>query len=219
MDLAARLTCLPIFPLPSVQLFPHAILPLHVFEPRYRQLLEDAMASDRRFAIAVLTDDDEPAGDGPVRRPAVRPVCGVGEVIAHEPLADGRSNILLHGLGRVRILEELPQSHLYRTVRAALLADRYPPDVDLAPAQRALVALTDQLAVRLPEGGDTLRALVRSQPDPAALSDVLAATLVTDAEERQALLENLDVAQRLESVTQAVAETLTRFADLRGPAN
>lgn len=219
MDLAGRLTCLPIFPLPSVQLFPHAILPLHVFEPRYRELLNDAMASDRRFAIAVLTDDYDPAEDGSGRQPAVRPVCSVGEVIAHEPLPDGRSNILLHGLGRVRILEELPQSHLYRTVRAVQLADRYPVDVDLAPGQHALVALADQLALRLPEGGDTLRALVRSQPDPAALSDVLAATLVTDPEERQALLENLDVGLRMESVTRAIAEILTRFADLRGPAN
>ncbi|HEX2571791.1 MAG TPA: LON peptidase substrate-binding domain-containing protein [Polyangia bacterium] len=219
MELAARLNCLPIFPLPSVQLFPHAILPLHVFEPRYRELLQDAMASDRRFAIAVLGDDYDPAEDGAGRRPAVRPVCGVGEVIAHEPLPDGRSNILLHGLARVRILEELPQSHLYRTVRAVPLADRYPADVDLGPAQHALIALSDQLAARLPEGGDTLRALVRSQPDPAALSDVLAATLVTDPRERQALLENLDVSWRLESVMRAIAETLSRFADLRGPAN
>jgi Lon protease-like protein len=219
MDLAARLGRLPIFPLPSVQLFPHAILPLHIFEPRYRELLHDAMASDRRFAIAVLTDDYDPSEDGPGRRPAIRPVCGVGEVIAHEPLPDGRSNILLHGLARVRILEELPPAHEYRLVRAVPLVDRYPAGVDLGPTQHALIALSDQLAERLPEGGDTLRALVRSQPDPAALSDVLAATLVTDPEERQALLENLDVNMRMEAVARAIAEALSRFSDLRGPAN
>jgi Lon protease-like protein len=214
MDLDARLGHLPIFPLPSVQLFPHAILPLHVFEPRYQALLSDALAADRLLAIADLGDDFDPADDGPRLRPAVRAVCGVGEVIAHERLADGRSNILLHGVARVRILEEPepPESvHPYRVVRAERLDDMYQPGVDLGGAQRALLTLADALAARLPSGGDTLRSLARSHADPGALSDVLGAAIVTTASARRSLLEMLDVASRVDAVSTAIALALDRF--------
>ena len=214
MDLDARLGRLPIFPLPSVQLFPHALLPMHIFEPRYRALVADALASDRLFAIADLGDDFDPADDGPRLRPAVRAVCGVGEVIAHEMLPDGRSNILLHGVARARIVEEIesPDSpRLYRVVHAEHLEDVYPAGVDLGGAQRALLALADSLAARLPSGGDTLRALARSHVDPGALSDVLGAAIVTNSGTRRSLLEMLDVAARVDAVSTAIALALDRF--------
>src|SRR6185369_8808617 len=96
---------LPIFPLPRVQLFPHALLPLHVFEPRYRDMVRDAMAGPRLIAVAALEPGFEADYHG---RPAVRAVVGVGEVIGHEALEDGRCNILLRGVARARIDTELP---------------------------------------------------------------------------------------------------------------
>jgi Lon protease-like protein len=205
-----------IFPLPQVTLFPHALLPLHVFEPRYRDLLRDCMSGDKRMAIASLQPGYEAQYHG---RPSVRPVCGLGVVVAHEELPDGRSNILLRGIGRMRILEELPPEHSYRVVRYQPLDDDYPAVLDRTSAQRELVLLCDQLALRLPSGGETLRELVRSQTDPGPLSDVLAAALVTEATDRQELLETLDVAARVKRVLGEVAEILTRFADHSGPAN
>src|SRR3954468_6937935 len=91
-DPPSRWQGLPIFPLPRVQLFPHALLPLHVFEPRYRDMVKDALAGPRLIAVAPREpgfETDYPA------RPAVRPIIGVGEVIGHEALEDGRHNILL----------------------------------------------------------------------------------------------------------------------------
>jgi Lon protease-like protein len=206
MSLADALERLPIFPLPKVQLFPHALLPLHVFEPRYRALVKDCMAGDPIMAVATLDPGLEDENHG---RPAVKRVCGVGLVVAHEPLADGRSNILLRGVTRAEILDELPAEpdpRAYRLVRARALDDRVPARLDGPAAVKALVLYADRLARRLPAGGETLRGLARSQPLPGPLSDVLAAALITDAGDRQRLLEELDVGVRVEALTAKLAE-------------
>jgi Lon protease-like protein len=207
---------LAIFPLPDVQLFPYALLPLHVFEPRYRELVRDCLAGDQRMAIATLEPGFESDYEG---RPPVKPICGVGQMIAHNTLPDGRSNILLRGLARIRIVEELPPERAYRQVRAEVLQDDLPDGVDLAPALNTLVLLADQLSHRLPTGGETLRALARSQPNPGALVDALAAALVTQPEERQALLETIDVYRRVQRVTAHLGAILARFTKSTGPAN
>jgi Lon protease-like protein len=216
MSSADSLETLPVFPLPSVQLFPHALLPLHVFEPRYRDLVRDCLAGDHRMAIALL----EPGYQAHYHeRPPIRSVCGVGRVVGHDLLPDGRSNIILRGLGRARIIEELPVERSYRRIRVALLADRLARDVDRAGAQRTLLLLADQLALRLPSGSETLRRLARSQDELGGLTDVLAAALVTEPETRQELLETVDVAARVDRVTGYLAEMLSRFSDPSSDAN
>jgi Lon protease-like protein len=216
MSSADALETLPVFPLPSVQLFPHALLPLHVFEPRYRDLVRDCMAGDHRMAIALL----EPGYEARYHeRPAIRSVCGVGRVVGHDLLPDGRSNIILRGLGRARIVEELPAERSYRRIRVARLADRLARDLDRAAAQRTLLLLADRLALRLPSGSETLRRLTRSQDELGGLTDVLAAALVTEPDTRQELLETVDVAARVDRVTGYLAEMLSRFSDPSSDAN
>ena len=220
---------LAIFPLPGALLFPHAVLPLHVFEPRYRRMLEDCLAGDRAIAIACLAEHEDPVDDaranegrGIVRPPRVRPLVGVGTIVAHEPLPDGRSNILLRGLGRARIDEELAldPSRPYRLVRASWVVDEPLPEGRDHDLRQTLALLAGQLADRLPEGGDTLRALVGSQPDAGALSDLLAAALVTKASARLRLFESLDIAARADGVSDAIAAALTLLADgSRGEMN
>jgi uncharacterized protein len=205
-----------IFPLPQVALFPHAILPLHVFEPRYRQMVRDCLAGDRKMAVATLLPGYEAEYQG---RPAVRPICGLGELVAHDSLPDGRSNILLRGVTRVRIVEELPPAEEYRVVRYVALADAYQPQFDRERAVRELVLLADQIALKLPSGAETLRQLARSEADAGALTDVLAAALVTEPDERQLLLETLDVTTRVDRVSAEMAAILMRFSESRGPAN
>lgn len=217
MSSAEPLPDLPIFPLPSVQMFPHAVLPLHVFEPRYRALVRDALAGARLVGLPILEPGFEAEYDG---RPPVRRVCGIGRLVAHEPLPDGRANILLEGVTRARIVEELPPDAPYRVVRVERLDDVVPPGFDAHGAMGLLTALVDQLARKLPgSGGDSLRELARSQPSPGALTDVLAAALVSDAEERQHLIETLDVAARVERVSGKLAEMLAQVGDHRGPMN
>ena len=93
---------LPMFPLPDVTLFPHTLMPLHIFEARYRALVADALARDRRLYIAQLEPGYEAEYAG---RPAVRRVAGAGEIVRWERLPSGRYNILVKGETRVRIDE------------------------------------------------------------------------------------------------------------------
>jgi Lon protease-like protein len=205
-----------IFPLPNVTLFPHTVLPLHVFEPRYREMVKDCLAGDRRMAVAALEPGFESNYQG---RPAVRPLCGLGELVAHHPRPDGRSDIILRGTQRVRIIEELPPDHSYRVVRYQVVPDQYLGDFDRAHAVRDLLVLTDQLALKLPSGAETLRELARSEEDPGPLSDVLAAALVTDPSTRQELLELTDVKTRVDRVNSEIVDLLMRLSDTHGPAN
>ena len=138
---------LPIFPLPGVQLFPHALLPLHVFEPRYRDMVRDAMAGERLIAVASFEPGYETNYQG---RPAVRPIIGVGAVVGHEALDEGRANIVLRGLARARIEHELPPAEAYRVVEAARIDDVIAAGFDTGAARDTLVLLADQLALKLP---------------------------------------------------------------------
>src|SRR5207249_2490730 len=104
-----------LFPLPNLVLFPHVVQPLHVFEDRYRQMTADALAGDRLIAPVLLRPGWEDQYDA---RPAVHAVACLGRVVAEQLLADGRYNLLLRGLGRVRIIDELDDGKLYRTARA-----------------------------------------------------------------------------------------------------
>jgi uncharacterized protein len=211
-----RWSRLPIFPLPGVHLFPHALLPLHVFESRYRDMVRDAMAGERLIAIASFEPGYESNYQG---RPAVRPIIGVGAIVRHEALGEGRANIVLRGVARARIERELPPAESYRMVEAARIDDAVAADFDSDAARDTLILLADQLALKLPSGGETLRELARSQPELGALVDVLSAALVTDAEDRQALLENVDVAARVDRVSGEIATVLTRLTSSDGPSN
>ncbi len=211
-----RWSRLPIFPLPKVQLFPHALLPLHVFEPRYRDMVRDAMAGQRLIALASFEPGYESDYQG---RPAVRPIIGIGHVVGHEPLGEGRANIVLRGITRARIERELPPEQSYRLVDAVSLPDEAVGGFDDAAARETLVLLADQLALKLPSGGDTLRELARSQPDAGALVDVLSAALVTDPDDRQTLIETADVRARVDRVSDEIATILARLTSTSGPAN
>ncbi len=109
---------MPIFPLREVVLFPHAAIPLHIFEDRYREMIADALDASGQIAMAVFEGDrwtEEYHG-----RPPVRPAVCVGQILQHESLPDGRFNVILQGVCRARIEEELPDDEtdtLYRVAR------------------------------------------------------------------------------------------------------
>lgn len=205
---------IPIFPLPGVHLFPHALLPLHIFEPRYRQLLADCLAGEKRMLIGTLTGERVTE-----RTPPIEAVCGLGEIVAHDPTPDGRSNILLRGVQRCRIVDELPSERLYRVVRVETLHEHNDDPSRVHAAHSQLVVMAEKLSRLLPSGGGTLKKLIASQTDAGPLSDVLAAALVTDAETRQTLLETLDIALRTERLTAEVASLVATLHDHDTPAN
>jgi ATP-dependent Lon protease len=203
--LGPALEAMPIFPLPGVVLLPRAILPLHIFEPRYRKLVADAMGGHRCMAMAFTRS----GGDNP----AIAPVAGAGIIVRYEPMSDGRSNLLLHGRARV-LLEELPFEPPYRRARARILRETGGAVADaqraaLIAAATAFVAAArrDDVEVdfELPEGADA-----------AASADLCAHHLLLDAHARQRVLEELDVGARVLLVTGELAAQTARLARGRG---
>jgi len=212
-SLAEALLRLPLFPLPNVVLFPHALLPLHIFEERYRVMAREVLAGQRFLAMGLIAPGQDP---DVVDKPAVRPIAGVGEVVMAHELADGRFNLVVRGRARIRIEEELVSDRPYRLVRAALLADGPVTDErELRDADQSLRALVGNLADAIPEGGELLRQVVAAQESSSELVDVLAAALVVDPSLRQSLLETRDVLRRIERVSAEVVTMTARIASDR----
>src|SRR5262245_36186596 len=100
-----------LFPLPNLVLFPHVVQPLHIFEPRYREMMEDALAGDGLIAMVLLAPGWERGYEG---RPAIAPVACLGKILSHERLADGKFNLLLRGVSRAAIRREHPAERAFR---------------------------------------------------------------------------------------------------------
>jgi len=126
-----KLLRVPVFPLAGALLFPRGQLPLHIFEPRYREMIKDAMAGDRLVGMVQPRDSAEP--------PALFDVGCLGRIGECEPLTDGRYNIVLEGLGRFRIAREPQVDTLYRQadIDRAAFSDEEDDDDVLGIAQRA----------------------------------------------------------------------------------
>ena len=211
-NLREALRRLPMFPLPNVVLFPHALLPLHIFEDRYQSLARDVLAGHHFLAITLL-DSAEDASAASQDRAPVQRIAGVGEVVMAHELPDGRFNLVVRGRARVHIDDELDSDRPYRIVSATELPDFPPADpAELLDADQSLRALVGHLADAIPEGGELLRQVVLSQGTPSELVDVLAAALVVDPTLRQRLLEMRDVMKRIERVSAEVVAMTSRIA-------
>lgn len=204
---AEDLAELAIFPLPHAVLFPGELLPLHVFEPRYKDMLSDVLAGERLLAIARLRPGFEAEYYG---RPPVHELCGFGEVFRNVRHADGRYDILLRGLGRARILAELPPDRSYRTVRAELLRDDVSGEPSTVSAwQSQLELLWRTLSPHLAPELRDLRKLCGEPAGGGAMADRAGAALLSDPDDRQRLLEELDPALRLAQLVDHVRELLS----------
>ena len=203
------LLILPIFPLPDVTFFPHTFLPLHVFEARYRALVTDALARDRRLAVVRLRPGFEERYEG---KPAVFPVTGGGEIVNCERLANGRFNILMKGQWRLRIEAEVPSDTLYRIVRARRLDDAAPAD-DVSKVVARIRSSCRRLLEALERPVDVLDSALAVGQAPGAIADRVAAAFLPDPALRQSLLETLDVAERLRRVSTALDDLVN---DLTG---
>ena len=186
-----------LFPLPGMVLFPRAILPLHIFEPRYRQMTADVLAGDRLIVMAQFAGGWEQLGGGEV--PPVRPVCCLGRVGEVQALPDGRSNLLLHGLARVRLETERPGKP-YRRADVRLLGEDKPFEIDLDPLRQRLREVFAQPPLAGSSLGRQFARLLEGPLPTADLADVMAFELVEPPEVRQALLEELDAAARVRAL-------------------
>ena len=207
-------TALKVFPLPSAVLFPHSVLPLHIFEPRYRDLVRDALAGDGVMALGGLQPGWEGKYSG---RPPLAPLLCVGTILWHEEVEEGRYNLLLQGVCRGRVLHELPERKLYREVQVQLLPDAAYAGPEEEPLRQAVFELAGRVPPSFAE--NLLPVVARAQG--GALADVVAAAVVPEPERRQELLCELDVRTRLESVLDDVSELIARLSPVKpvGPLN
>jgi len=203
---ASERALLRIFPLPGVVLFPHGVIPLHVFEPRYRQLVEDCLAHDLPFAPWGV----DPRGLTGERGPALLNVATAGRIRSHRRHADGRYDIVVEGLERVRLVGEQQVDALYRAVEAEP-HPLEPIDREEITAELAtLHGINGVLAVDHPRAAKLLQVTLDRWEDPGALSDVLCAIVHDDPRLRQHLLETSDVKARLARVIETLGTLVLR---------
>ncbi len=208
MDVSAILPKqVPVMPLPGAILFPHALLPLYIFESRYRHMLEHALSHDRMFAVALLKPQQvewqSPAD--------FFPIAGVGLIRACVERDDGTSNLILQGLERVRLVgfeQEMPFpiariEHLESDLRSSVETE-------------ALSAKVLELYAKFKGDGRQLPAKVdrylSDLGDPEMLADLVASTFVSDAMRRQRVLEELSVNQRLRLLIQYLGDEMGNAA-------
>lgn len=184
-----------LFPLPNLVLFPHVVQPLHIFEPRYRQMVRDCLAEDRLLSMALVATR---SGGGFFGDPPLHPVICVGKIFKEEQLPDGRYNLLLHGAARARIIEECePAGKLYRSARVEVLEDIPPASQQTAAELRkSLGRIMTQWFSPQPDAVTQLRKLIKSELPLGTLCDVFSFALPIEIEIKQELLELVDVEER-----------------------
>jgi uncharacterized protein len=184
---------IPIFPLPNVVMFPNVFLPLHVFEPRYREMVADALEGDRLIGMVLLRPGWEGTYDG---RPPVFPIGCAGVISHHEQMPDGRYNIVLKGLEKFTVVGE-DDSKPYR------LAHIQPLIETIAPADRDEIRAARQrleaLLVPQPTGRGADRRLPPAMADED-LVNTLAQYMELEPLEKQALLEREGLLTRCRSL-------------------
>ena len=195
-----------LFPLPNMVLFPFVIQPLHIFEERYRQMTADALANDRLICMVLLRPGWEAEYSG---RPPIHAVACLGRIVADQRLEDGRFNLLLRGLARVKVVEEIDTENMYRSARLEVLSDipAQPPHVQ-QHLRRALAREAPRWMSGHPEMDQQFRRLLDSELPLGALCDIFSFALPLDAEFKQQLLEETDVERR----TRCLLEHLTTQA-------
>jgi Lon protease-like protein len=184
---------IPLFPLPNVVLFPNVFLPLHIFEPRYRSMVSDALEEDRIIGMTLLRPGWERDYEG---RPPVYPVGCAGLITHAERLGDGRFNIVLQGLEKFRIRDE-DDSRPYRLARVESIEE---PMTDLEKEEmRAARRRLESLLVPQPRGRGADPKVPPTMAD-ADLVNALAQYLELEPVEKQALLERDGLLARCRSL-------------------
>ena len=201
-------TCLPIFPLPDLTFFPHTVLPLHIFEPRYRSMVSDCLARNRKLAVVGLKPGYEDNYEG---KPAVHAVAGAGEIVRCERLATGRFNILIKGESRIRIDREIPSDTLYRLVEATVLEDVGDGGARADSLTGEIKARCRRVLNAVGRSSPRLEAALSSSPSPAILADQIASALIPSPQLRQRLLEETDVERRLGLLLTSLDRLLERL--------
>ena len=198
----AQFSAVPLFPLPNVVLFPRVVLPLHVFEERYKAMTADALGGKRLVAMALLRPGWE---RDYYHQPQIEPVVCVGQILTHERLPDGRYNFLLQGVARARVARELPAGSPYRLAELEPLREMSVPEEDLgAERERLARVFRPALLGSTPVGRQSRRLLDSGEVSTPELADLVAFSYVEDVALKQSLLAECDVRRRVRRTLDAL---------------
>ena len=207
-----------LFPLPNVVLFPGVVQALHIFEPRYKLMVEEAIAGDQLIAMAMVKPEQlSTAGD----RPALFDTICIGKIMTHTKLEDGRYNVLLAGVRRARILEEVNFELDFRKARVELLLDSESgePEDQLQDVRKQVV---DQFLKMLPSQSHLDRAsldtLLESDVGTGQLVDLICYSCGAQPMELQQALEIDSVVQRARFILK-IMRRLAKQIDSSGPVS
>ncbi len=187
----------PVMPLPGAVLFPHALLPLYIFEPRYRAMLEHALSHHRMFAVATL----KPPHAQWASADDFFSIAGVGLIRACVGRGDGTSNLILQGLERVRFTDFEKEDPFPIAVIQKLESD-YQSSVETEALAAKVLELYSKFKGNGRQLPDKVDRYLSDLGDPEMLADLVASTFVTDTSRRQRILEELSVNQRLRLLIQ-----------------
>jgi len=195
-----------LFPLPDLVVFPHAMQPLHIFEPRYCELLQESLATDRLITMATITPGIATSGFEP---PDLEPIVCISRIISHVATEENRHNVLLLGAQRARIRRELDTQRSFRMAEVEVIPDVYPPSgVQGRKALRERLLTAFQALV--PAAGEVhtnLHELMSSQMPLGPITDIIAYTLQFDYRRKLGLLAEGSVDQRATTLA-AILENL-----------
>lgn len=192
-----------LFPLPGLVLFPHAMQPLHLFEPRYVEMLRESLSTDQLISMATLLDPTMVPISSP---PAVsRTVC-LGRIISHSELGDDRHNILLVGVRRAKIRRELDTTRSFRIAQVDLIDDFYLPAATAKrnDLKRRLLAAFGKIIPPSAGSQKSLHDLMAGPMGVGPITDIIAYTLPFETEEKLRLLEMSDVDARAEHLIELI---------------
>jgi len=197
------LSAVPLFPLPGVVLFPRAVLPLHIFEDRYRAMTADALAGDRLVAMALLKEGWEKSYYG---KPAIEPAVCVGKIISHEKLPDGKYNFLLQGTTRAAVVKELPIELPYRLAELRRIEIVEASEENLSYWRQRLFGLFAAGPLASMAVGKQFRNMIASGWECVDLADMAAFTFLDDIRLKQSLLAEPDVLSRVTRTVEALEQ-------------
>jgi Lon protease-like protein len=185
-----------LFPLPNLVVFPHAMQPLHLFEPRYVQMLKDSMVNDRLIAMATLTPLE--GTNWPTKQPPIAPTVCVGRILTHSEIEDDRHNILLVGIRRAKLVAEIDAGKPYRLGQVEMIED-YELEGSQAEGRRLKKLLLEAFGAVMPVGKtmqQNLHQLMADQMSLGPITDIVGYTLPFSVEDKLKLLREGDVSTR-----------------------
>jgi Lon protease-like protein len=187
------LSAVPLFPLPNVVLFPRAVLPLHIFEDRYKAMTADVLAGNRLVAMALLKAGWE---KDYYQFPAIEPVVCVGEILSWEQLPDGKYNFLLQGRTRARVISESKRK-AYRVAELNELEEAPILEIDLEHERSRMIDLFSAAPFGALPIARQFRELLNGPIPTDAIADLAAFNLLEDIPMKQQLLEDIDIRHRI----------------------